>query len=95
MDTITGAIIWAVFGLVAGAIARLLMPGRQPMTIFMTMLLGVIGSLAGGFLSFLVMGGGETGRVQPAGWIMSILGAILVLWIYGATTSRRGHTGGV
>ena len=94
MDTIGAAIAWAVFGLVAGAIARLLMPGRQPMTIFMTMLLGVIGSLAGGFLSFLVMGSSD-GRVHGAGWIMSILGAILVLWIYGASTSTRHRTGGI
>ena len=73
-------ISWIVFGLVIGAIARLIMPGRQAMGWIMTILLGVIGSFAGGALSTLIFGGG--GLVRPSGWIMSIIGALIVLFAY-------------
>ncbi len=75
-----GVISWIVFGLVIGAIARLIMPGRQAMGWIMTILLGVIGSFAGGVLSTLIFGGG--GFVRPSGWIMSIIGALIVLFAY-------------
>lgn len=69
-------ISWFFFGLIVGAIARLLMPGRQPMGIFKTMLLGVIGSYTGGFLGYMIAGGEP---LQYAGWIGSIIGSILLL----------------
>jgi uncharacterized membrane protein YeaQ/YmgE (transglycosylase-associated protein family) len=72
---------WIIFGIIAGAIARLLVPGRQPMGILMTMFLGIVGSLAGGLITWAVMGSPERG-FEPSGWIMSIIGAIVVLWIY-------------
>jgi uncharacterized membrane protein YeaQ/YmgE (transglycosylase-associated protein family) len=81
MSTIGAILGWIVFGLIAGAIARLLVPGRQPMGLLMTMLLGIVGSLAGGLISWAFMGGpGQP--FAPSGWIMSIIGAVLVLWIY-------------
>jgi uncharacterized membrane protein YeaQ/YmgE (transglycosylase-associated protein family) len=79
---------WAVFGLIAGAIARFVLPGEQPMGTMMTMVLGIVGSFVGGGVSRLVFGGGE-GLVQPSGWIMSILGAVIVLAVYGAMNAKK------
>lgn len=74
-------ISWLVFGLVVGAIARLLLPGKQGMTWFMTAVLGIVGSMAGGGISWLLFGTPEE-TFNPAGWIMSVVGAILVLLLY-------------
>ncbi len=76
MSTIGAMLSWMVFGLVAGAIARLLVPGRQSMGLIATMILGVIGSFAGGFLHSVFRGGD---MLQPSGMLMSIVGAIVVL----------------
>lgn len=76
MDLFAALLSWMCFGLVAGAIARLLVPGRQPLGCLGTMLLGVVGSFAGGFLNYLLRGGDP---LQPSGMLLSILGAILVL----------------
>jgi uncharacterized membrane protein YeaQ/YmgE (transglycosylase-associated protein family) len=79
---------WAVFGLVVGAIARLLYPGRQAMGILATMALGVVGSLLGGLVSWAIVGD-EGGPFNGSGWIMSIIGALVVVW-GGIAISRRG-----
>ncbi len=80
-----------VIGLIAGAIARLVVPGKQDMSIGMTMLLGIVGSFVGGFLGFLLFGADpEGGFLQPAGIIGSIIGAIIVLVIWVAVKGRRG-----
>ncbi len=82
-----------VIGLIAGAVARLLVPGRQNLSIGMTLLLGIVGSFVGGFLGFLLFGADpEGGFLQPAGIIGSIIGAILVLVIWLAVQRRRGGT---
>jgi len=81
---------WAVFGLVVGAIARLIWPGRQPIGCLTTMLLGVAGSVVGGMITYALTGGPER-QYHPESWVMSIIGAIVVLWIYGATMSRPGQ----
>jgi len=79
-----------VIGFVAGFLARLLVPGPDPMSLGQTWLLGVVGSFAGGFLAYLLFRkDGEDGWFQPAGFIGSILGAIIVLLIYRAVTRRR------
>lgn len=80
--SLTGVIGWCVFGLIVGAISRFLMSGRQNIGWFLTMALGIIGSFAGGFLSSLIFGSADN-LVNPAGWIMSIVGAMIVLFIYG------------
>jgi uncharacterized membrane protein YeaQ/YmgE (transglycosylase-associated protein family) len=85
--TIVGIISWIVFGLIVGAVARAIMPGRQSMSIPMTVLLGIGGSFAGGTLSTLLFRGSEN-YVQAGGWIMSILGALLVLFIYSRAAAR-------
>jgi len=70
---------WVVFGAIVGALARWIMPGRDPMGCFLTILVGVVGSVVGGILlGFLIAGRGN----DPAGWIGSVLGAVLVLWLY-------------
>ena len=82
---------WAFAGLIIGAVARLLMPGRQQMSIVMTILLGVAGALVGGGIAWLIWGEpGEpfSARAWP-GYLLSILGALLLLWGYGAATNRR------
>jgi uncharacterized membrane protein YeaQ/YmgE (transglycosylase-associated protein family) len=79
-----------VIGLIAGALARLIVPGRQNLSIGMTLLLGIVGSFVGGFLGRLLFGAdaGE-GFFQPAGIIGSIIGAVIVLLIFIAVTNRR------
>jgi uncharacterized membrane protein YeaQ/YmgE (transglycosylase-associated protein family) len=79
---------WLVIGLIAGAIARLLIPGRQPMGLLMTMLLGLVGSLLGGLISWVVVGPGPEGEFRPAGLLLSILGAVIVLGFYVAYVQR-------
>jgi uncharacterized membrane protein YeaQ/YmgE (transglycosylase-associated protein family) len=75
-------IIWTIIvGLIVGAIARWIMPGTQGMGWIMTSVLGIVGSIVGGFVSSLIWKSPD-GKFHPAGWILSILGAILVLWAY-------------
>jgi uncharacterized membrane protein YeaQ/YmgE (transglycosylase-associated protein family) len=68
---------WIIFGLIAGAIARLLHPGSDEMTLLSTIALGVVGSLMGGAIAYVLRLG--TTPYQPGGWIMSIIGAIVLL----------------
>jgi uncharacterized membrane protein YeaQ/YmgE (transglycosylase-associated protein family) len=77
---------WILFGLVVGVIAKLLMPGRDPGGFIVTILLGVAGALFGGFIGRAM---GFYGENQGAGWIMSILGAILLLAIYRMMVRKR------
>jgi uncharacterized membrane protein YeaQ/YmgE (transglycosylase-associated protein family) len=74
-----GVIAWIFFGLVVGIIAKLLMPGRDPGGFIITILLGIVGAMLGGFVGRAM---GWYQPDQPAGWIMSILGAMLVLFLY-------------
>jgi uncharacterized membrane protein YeaQ/YmgE (transglycosylase-associated protein family) len=75
-----------IIGLIAGAIAKLIMPGRDPGGIVATILLGIAGSLVGGFLAnALGMGNGD----RTAGLIGSVIGAIILLAIYRAIAGRR------
>jgi len=78
---------WLVIGLIAGALARLIMPGKDPMGIIATMLLGIVGSVLGGLVSWGIWGSDETG-FHRAGLILSVIGAIVVLWIWRAIKSR-------
>jgi uncharacterized membrane protein YeaQ/YmgE (transglycosylase-associated protein family) len=74
------SLIWALFiGLIVGALAKLIMPGRDPGGIFVTMMLGVAGSLVGRLIGRLL---GMYGPGEHAGFIMSLIGAILLLVIY-------------
>jgi uncharacterized membrane protein YeaQ/YmgE (transglycosylase-associated protein family) len=81
-NDMAGILGWILFGLVIGIIAKLLMPGRDPGGIIVTILLGIAGALVGGFLGRLV-GWYEAG--EPAGFIMATLGAVLLLFLYRKT----------
>jgi uncharacterized membrane protein YeaQ/YmgE (transglycosylase-associated protein family) len=89
MGTLWSIITWAVFGLVVGALARFLYPGRQPMSLLMTMVLGLVGSLVGGFISWLFGNDPQDGPFQGSGWIMSLLGGLIVVWLALYVGSRR------
>ena len=89
METLGTIITWAAFGLVVGIIARFLYPGRQPMGLFMTMVLGIVGSLVGGFIAWGFGFRPDRGPFEGAGWIMSIIGALIVVWISLYLASRR------
>jgi uncharacterized membrane protein YeaQ/YmgE (transglycosylase-associated protein family) len=79
-----------VVGLIAGALARLLVPGRQNISILATILLGIVGSFVGGFLGYLIFGRDSgSGFLQPAGLIGSVIGAVIVLLIWTRVGSRR------
>jgi uncharacterized membrane protein YeaQ/YmgE (transglycosylase-associated protein family) len=77
---------WIVFGIVIGFIAKLLMPGKDPGGFVVTMLLGIAGALVGGFIGRAM---GFYGPDQSAGWLISILGAILLLALYRVLVRRR------
>jgi uncharacterized membrane protein YeaQ/YmgE (transglycosylase-associated protein family) len=84
-------IVLLIVGLIAGAIARLLVPGRDPMGVGGTILLGVIGSFVGGFLGYVIFHKDATqGALQPSGIIGSIIGAVLCLLAYRAMSHRSG-----
>ena len=76
---------WLLFGLVVGAIAKFLMPGRDPGGWIVTILLGVAGSFVGGFLASTLLGRDNT----AAGWIGSIVGAMVLLFVYRLIVGRR------
>jgi uncharacterized membrane protein YeaQ/YmgE (transglycosylase-associated protein family) len=78
-----------VVGLIVGAIAKLLMPGRDPGGIIVTMLIGVAGALLATFLGRAL---NWYGPGQSAGWIASIIGAVVLLFLYRVFTGRRGTT---
>jgi uncharacterized membrane protein YeaQ/YmgE (transglycosylase-associated protein family) len=79
-----------VIGAIAGFIARAVVPGRDPMGVVGTIVLGIVGSFIGGFLGYLLFRRDAVeGALQPSGIIGSILGAIVALLIYRAT-ARRG-----
>jgi uncharacterized membrane protein YeaQ/YmgE (transglycosylase-associated protein family) len=77
----------AIVGLIVGAIAKLIMPGRDPGGILVTMLLGVAGSFVGTFIGRMMFS-----RYYAAGWIMSILGAIILLALYRLIAGRRAES---
>ena len=80
-------ILWSLFiGLIVGALAKLMMPGPDPGGILITMGLGVAGALVAGFIGVSL---GMYSRGQPAGFIASVLGAILLLFIYRLFTRRE------
>jgi uncharacterized membrane protein YeaQ/YmgE (transglycosylase-associated protein family) len=97
-DTLEEPVLWfiitlIIIGAIAGFIARALVPGKDPMGIGATILLGIVGSFIGGFLGWALFGKDlNEGALQPSGIIGSIIGAIIALLIYRAAT-RRGVGG--
>jgi uncharacterized membrane protein YeaQ/YmgE (transglycosylase-associated protein family) len=83
-----GLLLFVLFGLVVGFLARAILPGRQSMGLIMTAVLGMVGSLLGGFLGSMVSGD-DVMRVHSAGLIGSIIGALVVLALVSMGTRRR------
>ena len=82
-----GILGWIIFGLIVGAIAKLLMPGRDPGGIIVTMLIGIVGAVLGGYAGRAM---GMYGPNDSAGIFMSILGAVVLLFVYRMVA--RGRT---
>jgi uncharacterized membrane protein YeaQ/YmgE (transglycosylase-associated protein family) len=74
-----GILSWIVFGLIVGALAKLVMPGRDPGGIIVTMLIGIVGAVLGGFLGRAL---GLYATNEPVGFFMAFLGAIVLLMLY-------------
>lgn len=87
-----GILIWLAIGLGAGLLARALVPGRQRMGLVTTLLLGLAGSLLGGFVAAAISGDHSFATFEPVGLIGSVLGAVALLLIATAVITRRGQT---
>jgi uncharacterized membrane protein YeaQ/YmgE (transglycosylase-associated protein family) len=89
LGTVLGLV---VIGIVAGFVARLLVPGRDSMSVVETIVLGIVGSFIGGFLGYVLFHHDASGGfVQPSSWIGSIIGAVVALVAFNAVTGRKGH----
>jgi uncharacterized membrane protein YeaQ/YmgE (transglycosylase-associated protein family) len=85
-EELMGILGWILFGLIVGALAKLVMPGRDPGGIIVTMLLGIAGAVLGGFIGRAM---GMYGEGEAAGFVMSFLGAVALLALYRAFVGRR------
>jgi uncharacterized membrane protein YeaQ/YmgE (transglycosylase-associated protein family) len=77
---------WIIFGLIVGALAKLVMPGRDPGGIFVTIVLGIVGALLGGWLG---RASGWYGPNEAAGFVMALIGALILLGLYRLLVARR------
>ena len=92
MELIWFIIVLLVVGLIVGAIARLLVPGRDPMGLLGTAVLGIVGSFIGGFLGYILLGrDAEDGALQPAQFLGSLIGAVIALLVWRAISNRGGR----
>src|SRR3954447_3887831 len=88
-----GWMAWIIFGLVAGAIAKALMPGRDPGGLIVTMLLGIAGAVVGGFIGRALWGSSGANDWSLGSFALAIVGAIILLAIYRMIVGRRDTTG--
>jgi uncharacterized membrane protein YeaQ/YmgE (transglycosylase-associated protein family) len=86
-----GILAWIILGLIAGAIAKAIMPGKDPGGFIVTALIGIVGAVIGGFLGNMIFGIGGVSGVDIRSILISVVGALLLLWIYRMAT-RRSHT---
>ena len=84
-----GIVGWIVFGLIVGVVAKLVMPGRDPGGMIVTVLLGIAGALVGGFIGRAM---GLYGPQDVAGLLMSVVGAIVLLFLYRMVAGGRTRT---
>ena len=88
-----GIIAWIVLGLIAGAIAKAILPGDDPGGIIVTMIIGVVGALLGGFLAQALFNAEPMdGFFDLSSWLTAIVGAIILLLIYRMVAGNRGRT---
>lgn len=84
-----GILAWIVFGLIAGALAKFIMPGEQGGGIILTILLGIVGAVVGGFIGTHLLGFGDVSGFDLRSMAISVGGALLVLVVYGVVMRRR------
>jgi uncharacterized membrane protein YeaQ/YmgE (transglycosylase-associated protein family) len=82
-------IAWIVLGLIAGALAKMLMPGRDPGGIIVTILIGIAGAIVGGFIWNVFTGNDSYGDFDIGGILIAIIGSIILLWGYRVLAQRR------
>lgn len=87
-----GFLAFLLLGLIAGAIAKLILPGKQGGGWFITLLLGVVGALLGGWLGGLIFGTGLQEFFSIQTWLLAIGGSLVVLLIYGLIVNRRSKS---
>ena len=83
-----GLIVWIVFGLFVGIVAKFVMPGRDPGGMFVTIILGIVGAVVGGFIGRAL---GLYRADDPVGFFMAVLGAIVLLTVYRMIGGRARH----
>ena len=86
-----GILGWIVLGLIAGAIAKAIMPGRDPGGIIITMLLGIVGAIIGGFVGKAIFGTDINTFFSLSTWLLAILGSLIVLLVYRMVTGNRAR----
>jgi uncharacterized membrane protein YeaQ/YmgE (transglycosylase-associated protein family) len=85
-----GILGWIILGILAGAIAKAVMPGRDPGGIIVTMLIGIVGALLGGFLASLLFDvDPNDGFFDLSTWLSAIVGSLILLFIYRLVAGRR------
>ncbi len=87
--TLQGILIWSALGLVAGILAKLIMPGRQGINPITTVLLGIIGSIIGGKVGSLV-GWGVVGEFSVKGIATAVAGAVILMFVWRLLCGRKG-----
>ena len=83
-----GILAWIILGLIAGAIAKAIMPGRDPGGFIVTALIGIVGAVIGGFLGNMIFGIGGVSGVDIRSILISVVGALVLLWVYRMATRR-------
>ena len=84
-----GILAWIILGLIAGAIAKAIMPGRDPGGFIVTALIGIVGAVIGGFIGNMLFGIGGVSGVDIRSILIAVVGALLLLWIYRMAVGRR------
>ncbi len=83
-----GILAWIILGLIAGAIAKAIMPGRDPGGFVVTALIGIVGAVIGGFLGNMIFGIGGVSGVDIRSILIAVVGALVLLWVYRMATRR-------
>ena len=87
-DKIMGILTWIIFGLIAGALAKAIMPGNQGMGWIMTIILGIVGAFVGGWIGTL-LNLGTVDEFSLGSMALAVVGALIVLWVFGMANRKR------